>query len=185
MLIDESWTLILSGYRVGALAPSGRRRSRGVSVPSSSVRWGNLRDPRANECARLSRVAGSVGTIFADLAYEVAWRTAIRAGIVLITGGAGFSGSHTVDRLTAAARRVVVLDDFSTSRRANLAQWAIRGSRSLKRTSPNRMPPALPDTPDSTLSSTGRPDVDTGAPAVPAAEVSAWRDAFWPPGRRR
>ncbi|HEY8379049.1 MAG TPA: NAD-dependent epimerase/dehydratase family protein [Nannocystis sp.] len=43
---------------------------------------------------------------------------------VLVTGGAGFIGSHTVGALRAAGFRVVVLDDFSTGRRENLAQWA-------------------------------------------------------------
>jgi UDP-glucose 4-epimerase len=38
----------------------------------------------------------------------------------LITGGAGFIGSHIVDALIARGDRVVALDDFSTGRRANL-----------------------------------------------------------------
>ena len=42
---------------------------------------------------------------------------------VLVSGGAGFIGSHTVATLRAAGRRVVVLDDFSTGRRENLCEW--------------------------------------------------------------
>ena len=42
----------------------------------------------------------------------------------LVTGGAGFLGSHLVDRLIADGDTVTVLDDFSTGRRENLAEVA-------------------------------------------------------------
>lgn len=39
---------------------------------------------------------------------------------ILVTGGAGFIGSHLVDALIARGHRVTVLDDLSTGARANL-----------------------------------------------------------------
>ncbi len=44
------------------------------------------------------------------------------AGIDLVTGGAGFIGSHLVDRLLAQGRSVCVLDSLVVGRRANLKQ---------------------------------------------------------------
>ena len=44
------------------------------------------------------------------------------SSLILVTGGAGFIGSHTVDRLVADGHRVVVVDDLRTGKRANLAQ---------------------------------------------------------------
>jgi UDP-glucose 4-epimerase len=42
------------------------------------------------------------------------------SGTYLVTGGAGFIGSHLVDALLAAGARVVALDDLSTGRLSNL-----------------------------------------------------------------
>jgi UDP-glucose 4-epimerase len=39
---------------------------------------------------------------------------------ILVTGGAGFIGSHVVDSFIEAGHRVIVVDDLSTGRRSNL-----------------------------------------------------------------
>ena len=50
----------------------------------------------------------------------------------LVTGGAGFIGSHLVDALVEAGHEVVVVDDLSSGRRENL-QWALaRGARLIR-----------------------------------------------------
>ena len=41
----------------------------------------------------------------------------------LVTGGAGFLGSHLVDRLMQAGEEVLCLDNTFTGRKANVRQW--------------------------------------------------------------
>jgi UDP-glucose 4-epimerase len=48
---------------------------------------------------------------------------------VVVTGGAGFIGSHVVDRLTSIGAHVTALDDLSTGRRENLAQAVEHGAQ--------------------------------------------------------
>lgn len=42
---------------------------------------------------------------------------------VLVTGGAGFVGSHLVDRLMLAGHEVIVVDNFFTGRKRNVEHW--------------------------------------------------------------
>ena len=41
----------------------------------------------------------------------------------LITGGAGFLGSHLIDRLMQSGEEVICLDNFFTGRRQNIEHW--------------------------------------------------------------
>ncbi|KAK9478948.1 hypothetical protein V1514DRAFT_329495 [Lipomyces japonicus] len=42
---------------------------------------------------------------------------------ILVTGGAGFVGSHLVDRLMLMGHNVICLDNFFTGSKANVAHW--------------------------------------------------------------
>src|SRR5687768_8836237 len=51
---------------------------------------------------------------------------------LLITGGAGFIGSHLADDALAQGHRVLVLDNFSTGRRQNVPAGATLIERDLR-----------------------------------------------------
>ena len=41
----------------------------------------------------------------------------------LVTGGAGFVGSHLVDRLIKSGEKVICLDNFFTGSKENIEHW--------------------------------------------------------------
>lgn len=63
-----------------------------------------------------------------DRPAEPLLRPADQGGLVVVTGGAGFIGSHLVDELLARGCRVRVVDDLSTGRRDNLTAAIAAGS---------------------------------------------------------
>ncbi|NEO98371.1 MAG: SDR family oxidoreductase [Symploca sp. SIO2E9] len=42
---------------------------------------------------------------------------------ILVTGGAGFIGSHLIDRLMTSGQEVICLDNFYTGRKRNILKW--------------------------------------------------------------
>jgi UDP-glucuronate decarboxylase len=42
---------------------------------------------------------------------------------ILISGGAGFVGSHLVDRLMLEGNQVIVIDNFFTGSKVNIEHW--------------------------------------------------------------
>jgi UDP-glucose 4-epimerase len=59
---------------------------------------------------------------------------------ILVTGGAGFIGSHLADRLVDAGHDVIVLDNFSTGRTRNLSHSRGRSNFQLVRADIRRIP---------------------------------------------
>ena len=43
--------------------------------------------------------------------------------IHLVTGGAGFLGSHLIDRLMDSGEEVICLDNYFTGRKCNIERW--------------------------------------------------------------
>ena len=51
------------------------------------------------------------------------WAHRNQALINLVTGGAGFVGSHLTDRLMQAGEEVICLDNYFTGRKTNISKW--------------------------------------------------------------
>src|SRR5439155_26621488 len=100
-----------------------------VRAASRSARRRRGPDHRGDDGhAHVLEVREAAGTVEAELLYASFPynHRLMTTGTVLVTGGAGYIGSHTVRQLTAAGYRVVVLDDLSTGHRRAVTS-AFRG----------------------------------------------------------
>lgn len=68
---------------------------------------------------RIKQLEGSTTRRFPDVKF-LNYRTRKR---ILITGGAGFVGSHLVDQLMMEGHEVIVVDNFFTGRKRNVEHW--------------------------------------------------------------
>lgn len=71
-------------------------------------------------CPRLSTI--SINEI--NLSIESYLNRGVKAMRVLVTGGAGFLGSHLTEKLVEIGHEVIVLDNFYTGKKSNLNQIA-------------------------------------------------------------
>ena len=67
-----------------------------------------------------ARAGSGSGRQFLGMKGTIEWTEGNRRMKVMVTGGAGFIGSHVVDAYVAAGHEVVVLDDLSTGSRRNV-----------------------------------------------------------------
>ncbi|WP_349356538.1 bifunctional glycosyltransferase/UDP-glucuronate decarboxylase [Sphingosinicella terrae] len=101
-----------------ARTPDGEARSIGRAA-RARILASHSASQRANELERhLSEAAARSGTRKSPEREKMMKRD--RARTILVTGGAGFIGSHLCEALLADGDHVVCLDSFLTGRRANL-----------------------------------------------------------------
>jgi nucleoside-diphosphate-sugar epimerase len=105
-------------------APAGRRRKRNIKTNVSrydsrhcGVKNGQIDPPHGR--ASTSLFVLTAGHIMRSFALRSPWKTDVKK--VLVTGGAGFIGSHLTETLLARGDRVTVVDDESTGSRDNLS----------------------------------------------------------------
>src|SRR5699024_10284059 len=102
-------------------APAGVARRSGN--PPRAFRCGPC--PPAVGCGRLPALAGGSGFVHLSVLRRISVDSLERP--VLVTGGAGYIGSHTVVELLRDGRRAVIVDDFSNSHPGVLAAVAELG----------------------------------------------------------
>lgn len=86
--------------------------------PNSQLELARLR----KEVATLKNATGDSSTL-AHKFPPVKPRNEFSRKRILITGGAGFVGSHLVDSLMKEGHEVTVIDNFFTGRKKNVEHW--------------------------------------------------------------
>ena len=66
---------------------------------------------------------GNTATSDSSFPYSVTQLPESQRKRILVTGGAGFVGSHLVDKLMMAGHEVTVVDNFFTGRKKNVLHW--------------------------------------------------------------
>src|SRR5712692_5538933 len=88
-----------------------------ATVPPSSSRRAATSGTFA---ARVTTLRTNAGVTSARTALTTSASITVTSMKILVTGGAGFIGSHVADAYIAAGHEVAVLDDFSTGNEANV-----------------------------------------------------------------
>ncbi|CAG0891001.1 unnamed protein product, partial [Darwinula stevensoni] len=106
------WLLILLAIACGCKGESGSASRQEPTETSYEVRISELE----KKVSQLEAVSVRKYPEVKFLPYKDRKR-------ILITGGAGFVGSHLVDRLMLDGHEVIVADNFFTGRRRNIEHW--------------------------------------------------------------
>mmetsp|Transcript_11746 Transcript_11746/g.21396 ORF Transcript_11746/g.21396 Transcript_11746/m.21396 type:complete len:430 (+) Transcript_11746:111-1400(+) len=115
--------LVINNNSLGGVSLGGASTSSKLS--SSQEELINSRVKSEVEAALLSHMpqAGGSAKMASDNGLQVTELSESKRMRILVTGGAGFVGSHLVDRLMMAGHEVIVLDNFFTGRKKNVMHW--------------------------------------------------------------
>jgi len=102
------------------------RRRRDSEIHSESFAISNMELHAAQEKIRIleDKLESLVSRLPAQSSYpEIKFRSYKDRKRILVTGGAGFVGSHLVDQLMLDGHEVFVVDNYFTGRKRNIEQW--------------------------------------------------------------
>ena len=110
-----------SGSRSVEAAPSLLRTAGGGTPPSRSLDASDVEKRLVEDHDLLSSQSLPTGTT--PYIMKTPFLPDHQRKKILVTGGAGFVGSHLVDKLMMEGHEVTVLDNFFTGQKKNVAHW--------------------------------------------------------------